>query len=227
MAPFLVPSAFNIVASRLPSASKIVACFLPVAIITAASRWPSASITVARRLRSAAIWRVIASSTARGGTTSRISTAITRMPQRSVTSSSFSCKTLLISSRFESTSSRSIAPTTARNVVIAKPRAAPVKSSTSKTLRSGSITLSYTRKSMLTEALSAVIHVCGGTSKNTSRKSTKTGRSTNGIRKIIPGPCAPIDRPTRKTTSLLYSGIMRTDIEIKITTISAINIMRI
>ncbi len=78
----------------------------------------------------------------RGGTTSRISTAITRMPQRSVTSSSFSCSMRLISSRLESTSSRSIAPTTARSVVIDRPRAAPVKLSTSSTLRSGSITLS-------------------------------------------------------------------------------------
>ena len=56
---------------------------------------------------------------------SRISTEFTLTPQRSVTSSSFTRSRLLICSRFASTSSSEMSPTTARKVVIAMPCAAP------------------------------------------------------------------------------------------------------
>src|SRR5207253_3403205 len=62
-----------------------------------------------------------------GGRISRISTFVTFTPQRVVTSSSFVRRIALISSRFDSTSSRMMSPTTARSVVVAIPMAAPSK----------------------------------------------------------------------------------------------------
>jgi hypothetical protein len=91
-------------------------------------------------LRSADICRVIASSTSRGGWISRISTAVTFTPQRSVTSSSFTRRAWLMYSRLASTSSSRMSPITARNVVVAIPTAAETKSRTCTTLWIGSTT---------------------------------------------------------------------------------------
>jgi hypothetical protein len=78
-------------------------------------------------VRSADICRVIASCTNGGGLISRISTFVTFTPQRSVTSSELHPRRLLISSRFASTSSSEMSPTTARRVVAAMLVAAPAK----------------------------------------------------------------------------------------------------
>src|ERR1035437_2097503 len=55
-------------------------------------------------------------------------------------------------------------------------------------------------------ALSFVIHVCSGISRNDSRRSTQTGLSTKGIRIISPGPSSPMHLPRRNTPSLWYSA---------------------
>ena len=72
---------------------------------------------------------------------SRISTLVTFTPQRSVTSSSLVRRTSLIVSRFASTSSSAMSPTTDRSVVDAMFWAAPAKLPTSIT----DITASMTR----------------------------------------------------------------------------------
>ena len=51
---------------------------------------------------------------------------------------------------------------------------------------------------------------CFGTSIVTTRKSILTMRSTNGTRKINPGPRAPTSLPSRKITPRSYSRVMRT-----------------
>src|ERR1700682_3325929 len=119
----LPPSAFSTWAWRSPSAT-----------VMFAWRLPSDSVTAARRVRSADIWRFIASWTSRGGTTSRISTAVTLTPQRSVTSSSLRRRSSLICSRRASTSSSEMSPMTARNVVAAMPCEALAKLVTATTL---------------------------------------------------------------------------------------------
>ena len=119
---------------------QMAAVFWPSATVTAASRVPSASVTTARRVRSALIWRVIASRISRGGTISRISTAVTLTPQRSVTSSSLARSTWLMCSRCANTSSSAMSPITARSVVVAMPSAACRKLLTSSTLFTGSTT---------------------------------------------------------------------------------------
>ncbi len=63
---------------------------------------------------------------------------MTFTPQRSVTSSSFTRSRLLISSRFASTSSSMMSPTTARSVVAAMFVAAPEKFCTFTTESAGS-----------------------------------------------------------------------------------------
>ena len=102
---------------------------------------PSASVTTARRVRSADIWRVMASWTGGGGTISRTSTLVTFTPHRSVTSSSLVRSSRFIASRFDSTSSRLMSPTTLRRVVAAMFWAAPAKFCTWSTDITGSITL--------------------------------------------------------------------------------------
>ena len=100
------PSASRICASRWPSALRIAACFCPSAIRMSA-----------RLSRSAFICRPIAWVMSGGGARSRISTRVTFTPHGveawSITDSSLR----LIASRFDSASSRSIDPSTARMLV--------------------------------------------------------------------------------------------------------------
>ena len=117
----LKPSARRIAAWRSPSALRISDCFWPSATLIADCRAPSDSVMTARRVRSAESCRFIESWTSRGGVISRISTRVILPPQLSVISSSFVRRTSLIWSRFESTSSSRMSPTTARRVVVARP----------------------------------------------------------------------------------------------------------
>src|ERR1039457_5454432 len=52
---------------------------------------------------------------------------------------------------------------------------------------------------------------CLGTSIVTTRKSIRTILSTMGMRKMMPGPFAPCNLPSRKITPRSYSRRMRTD----------------
>src|SRR5437867_4498758 len=189
----------------LPPPRRPAACFPPSAIVPGAFSPPSASMPTPRRLRSADIWRIIASVTFLGGRISRISTFVTLTPQRVVTSSSFVRKIALISSRFDSTSSRMMSPTTARSVVVAIPIAAPSKLFTRITESAALATLKYTMKSTSTGALSFVMHVWCGIVRNRSRKSTRTGLSIPGITTTIPGPFSAWAFPSRKFTIRSYS----------------------
>ena len=55
------------------------------------------------------------------------------------------------------------------------------------------------------QTLSFVITSCGGTSRTTVLKLTLTILSTIGIINKRPGPFAPINQPSRKSTPLSYS----------------------
>src|SRR5213593_256224 len=199
------PSAFKIAACRAPSARRTADCLSPSAMVTVAVFLPSASMTTARRLRSADIWRIIASVTFLGGRISRISTFVTLTPQRVVTSSSFVRRIALISSRFDSTSSRMMSPMTARRVVVAIPIAAPSKLFTRITESAALATLKYTMKSTSTGALSFVMHVWCGIVRYRSRRSTRTGLSIPGMTTTIPGPFSAWAFPKRKFTIRSYS----------------------
>ena len=123
---------------------------------------------------------------------SRTSTFVIFTPQRSVTSSSFACSTTFIWSRCERMSSSAMSPTTLRSVVAAMFSAAPAKFCTLTTESTASTTRWKTMKSIEIGALSFVIPVWRGISRYCSRRSTSTGRSITGIRKMIPGPLAPM-----------------------------------
>src|SRR5215470_5033070 len=106
----------------------------------------------------------------------------------------------LISSREASNSSSSRCPQTLRSVVCASCEVANRKLTTSTMARRGSTTRKYSTALTFTETLSRVITSCGGTSMVTVRRSTRSMRSTSGMRYTIPGPRAPTKRPSRKTT---------------------------
>ena len=62
-------------------------------------------------------------------------------------------------------------------------------------------------------ALSLVMQVWLGISRNSSRRSVHTGLSTMGIRNTSPGPFAPIVRPSLNTTRRWYSRTTLIDAE--------------
>jgi hypothetical protein len=200
------PSARRMAACRSPSAFRMADCLFPSATVMAACLVPSASVTTARRVRSADIWRVMASCTMGGGMISRISTFVTFTPHRSVTSSSLARRISFMVSRFASTSSRVMSPTTERSVVAAMFCAAPSKFCTDTTDAAASTTLVNTMKSMEIVALSSVMADWCGISRYVSRRSTRTPRSMIGIRMMSPGPFVPMARPSRNTIMRWYSG---------------------
>src|SRR5437899_1877978 len=104
-----------------------------------------------------------------------------------------------------------MSPITARKVVAAMPCEALAKLVTATTLATASITWRYTRKSIWSGTLSLVMHVWCGTPMNSSRKSTHTGRSMNGISSTGPGPRSPMHLPSLNTTTRLYSRTTRID----------------
>ena len=67
---------------------------------------------------------------------------------------------------------------------------------------------------MLIGALSFVMHVCWGTSRKRSRRSTFTACWTNGMSRTMPGPFAPCSRPKKNTTRRSYSRTMWTMLKI-------------
>ena len=69
----------------------------------------------------------------------------------------------------------------------------------------GSNTLVKMMKSMAIEALSLVMATWWGTSRNCSRRSTRVTRSVIGLITTRPGPRAPLERPSRNTTTRWYS----------------------
>ena len=80
---------------------------------------PSALMTLARRSRSASAWRAMARFISGGRSTSFTSTADTSIPQDSVRESMMFLRMALIFSRFISSSSISVSPSTERSVVCA------------------------------------------------------------------------------------------------------------
>ena len=111
-------SASRKAASRRPSASRIAAALLPSARVTCAWRSPSASVITARRSRSAFICRVMALVMSGGGCRSLISMRATFTPQGPVAWSITVSRRVLMPSRWLSTSSSSMEPTTVRRLVI-------------------------------------------------------------------------------------------------------------
>ncbi len=111
-------SASRKAASLRPSACRIADCFWPSATVIAACRSPSASVITARRSRSAFIWRVMALVMSGGGVRSLISIRAHFTPQGLVAWSITSSSRVLMWSRCDSTSSRSIEPTTVRRLVM-------------------------------------------------------------------------------------------------------------
>lgn len=101
-----------------PSAVRIWDCLLPSALRMADSRWPSAVRIIARFSRSAFICCSIEFWIEGGGSIALISTRATRMPQRSVASSSSPRSAVLIRSREVSVCSSVMPPTTLRSVVV-------------------------------------------------------------------------------------------------------------
>ena len=93
-------------------------CLEPSARVMAACFSPSASVITARRSRSAFICRVMALVMSGGGCRSLISMRATLTPQGPVASSITLSRRVLMWSRLESTSSRSIEPTTVRRLVM-------------------------------------------------------------------------------------------------------------
>src|SRR3990172_9264657 len=85
-----------------------------------------------------------------------------------------------------------------------------MKSSTLSTESSGVTTRKYTTALTFTVTLSRVIASCEGTSMVITLRSTFTMRSTNGMRRMKPGPLTPTYRPRRKTTPRSYSWTILT-----------------
>src|SRR5687768_16514640 len=57
----------------------------------------------------------------------------------------------------------------------------------------------------------------GGMSRTIVRRSTRTMRSTPGMRRMRPGPLGPTSRPSRNTTARSYSRRMRTEVAARAT----------
>ncbi len=94
------------------------ACLAPSARAMAACFSPSASVITARRSRSAFICRAMALVMSEGGVRSLISIRLALTPHGSVAASMTCSSRVLMASRWLSTSSSSIEPTTVRRLVM-------------------------------------------------------------------------------------------------------------